>query len=278
MKSAADPQLTSPVGAGPMQIERVNNVDIAYRRTGNGATVLLLHPIGLDSSWWQPFAEQLAPQFSVVSMDFRGHGGSAPICGGVELANLADDAAALLRALGLAPAHVVGLSMGGMVAQYLAIRHPDVVRSLALLGTACTLPDEARKQMVARGEIARRDGMRAVLGATLERWFTPAALTSELANRCERRLLENDTESWAASWRGISRLDTLPLLKRIKAPTLVVTGNRDVSTPPAAATMIADNIPGAALAIIEGAPHMGPFEFPGAYLAPVVAFVQENSR
>ena len=261
-----------------MQIERVNNVAIAYRRAGKGAPVLLLHPIGLDSTWWQPFAEQLASRFSVVAMDFRGHGGSAPVSGEMELTDLADDAAGLLRALALAPSQVVGLSMGGMVAQYLAIRHPDVVRSLALLGTACTLPDEARKQMVARGELARRDGMRAVLGATLERWFTPAALTSELAKRCEERLLENDVESWASSWRAISRLDALPLLGRIKAPTLVVTGDRDLSTPPAAAKAIADNIPGAALTIVAGAPHMGPFEFPGAYLAPVEAFLQENSR
>ncbi|OGA79366.1 MAG: hypothetical protein A3G81_31495 [Betaproteobacteria bacterium RIFCSPLOWO2_12_FULL_65_14] len=260
-----------------MQIERVNNVDIAYRRAGNGAPVLLLHPIGLDSSWWRPFSEQLAPRFCVVAMDFRGHGGSAPIRGDLELADLADDAAGLLRALGLVPAQVVGLSMGGMVAQYLAIRHPDVVRSLVLLATACTLPDEARKQMVERGEIARQDGMRAVLDATLERWFTPAALTSELAKRCERRFLENDVESWAASWRAISRLDTLPLLKRIEAPTLVVTGDRDLSTPPAAARVIADNIPAAALTIIKGAPHMGPFEFPEAYLGPVTAFLQENS-
>ena len=260
-----------------MQIERVNNVEIAYRRAGKGAAVLLLHPVGLESSWWQPFAEQLAPRFSVVSMDFRGHGGSAPIRGEVELADLADDAAALLRALGLVPAQVVGLSMGGMVAQYLAIRHPDLVRSLVLLGTACTLPAEARKLMIARGDAARQGGMRAVLDATLERWFTPGALTSELAKRCERQLLENDTESWAASWRAISRLDTLALLKRIKAPTLVVTGSRDVSTPSAAATVIADNVPGAAVTIIEGAPHMGPFEFPSAYLGPVVTFMQENS-
>ena len=261
-----------------MKIERINDVAIAYRRAGTGAPVLLLHPIGLDSVWWQPFAEQLAPRFSAVAPDFRGHGGSAPVRGELELTDLADDAAGLLRALGLAPSQVVGLSMGGMVAQYLAIRHPDVVRSLVLLGTACTLPDEARKQMVARGEIARRDGMGAVLGATLERWFTPAALTSELAKRCEKRLLEDDVESWAASWRAISRLDALPLLGRIKAPTLVVTGDRDLSTPPAAAKAIADNIPGAALTIIEGAPHMGPFEFPGTYLAPVVAFLQQGSR
>jgi 3-oxoadipate enol-lactonase len=196
----------------------------------------------------------------------------------VQLAELADDAAALLRALGLAPAQVVGLSMGGMVAQYLAIRHPDLVRSLVLLGTACTLPDEARKQMVARGEIARQDGMCAVLGATLERWFTPAALTTELAKRCEKQLLENDVESWAACWRAISRLDTLPLLNRIKVPTLVMTGDRDLSTPPAAAKMIADNIPGAVLTIVEGAPHMGPFEFPGTYLRPVVVFLEGLSR
>jgi len=264
--------------ADPMQIKRVNNVEIAYRRAGEGAPVLLLHPIGLDSSWWRPFSVHLEPELCVVSMDFRGHGGSAPVRDEVELTDLADDAAGLLLSLGLAPSQVVGLSMGGMAAQHLAIRHPDLVRSLVLLGTACTLPEEARRQMVARGEIARQDGMRAVLDATLERWFTPAALTSELASRCRQRLLENDTENWAACWRAISRLDTLPLLKRIRAPTLVVTGDRDLSTPPAAARMIADNIPGARLTVIEGAPHMGPFEFPEAYLGPVAAFLRENSR
>ncbi len=261
-----------------MQIERLNNVDIAYRLNGQGSPVLLLHPVGLDSSWWQPFAEQLAPRFRVLAMDFRGHGGSAKVRGKLELADLADDAAALLRKLKLAPAQVVGLSMGGMVAQYLAIRHPELVRSLALLGTICTLPDEARKQMLARGEAARKEGMKTVLAATLERWFTPAALTSELARRCEQHLLQDDVEGWAASWGAISRIETMPQLKSIKAPTLVVTGDKDLSTPPAAAKMIAGAIPGASLSIIEGAPHMGPYEQPQSYLPPVAAFLEKNAR
>ena len=256
------------------RLARLNGLDLAYRFGGDGAPLLLLHPIGLDSSWWQPLAARLAQHFCVLAPDFRGHGGSAPIRAEVELADLADDAADLLRFLGLPSAQVVGLSMGGMAAQHLAIRHPDRIRSLSLLGTACTIPDEVRPGVAERGELARQKGMNAVLESTLERWFSPSALQSRLAESCRQKLLETDAQSWAWCWRAISRLDTLPLLQRISAPTLVVTGTQDVSAPPAAATLITRNIAHARLEIIDGAPHMGPFELPERYMAPVIAFIQ----
>jgi 3-oxoadipate enol-lactonase len=251
----------------------VNGLRLNYELNGQGSAVLLLHPVGLDLTWWEPQVEALRPEFQVLRMDFRGHGKSA-IAPPYTLAEFAADAHALLSALHIRPVHVIGLSLGGMVAQVLALQYPTEVRSLILSNTLCTLPAEARQAMRARGEAAEQAGMVAVIEPTIERWFTRGFLDSSLVARCRRHLLAQDVNAWASTWRAIADLDTLPRLAQIHVPALVTTGDADVSTPVAAAQLIANSIPGAVLKIMAGAPHMAPYETPEFFNPLVLEFLR----
>lgn len=252
----------------------VNGLRLNYQLDGQGPAVLLLHPVGLDLTWWEAQVEALRSEFQVLRLDFRGHGESAIASPPYTLVDFANDAHALLEALRLAPAHVVGLSLGGMVAQALALEFPADVRSLVLANTLCTLPAAARQAMRARGEAAEQGGMAAVVQPTLERWFTTGFLHSPLVAHCRQRLLANDVGAWAATWRAIAELDTLPRLAEIRAPTLVTTGDADVSTPVPAARVIAEHIPGAILKVIPDAPHMAPYERPDLFNPLVLEFLR----
>lgn len=255
-----------------------NGLRLHYQIEGQGPLVLFLHPVGLDLTWWKPQVEALRSEFQVLRLDFRGHGESAIASPPYTLLDFANDAHALLEVLRLAPAHVIGLSLGGMVAQLLALEYPADVHSLVLADTLCTLPDAARQAMRARGEAAELGGMAAVAQPTLERWFTAGFLDSPLVTHCRQRLLANDVGAWAATWRAIAELDTLPRLTEIRAPTLVTTGDGDVSTPVPAAEVIANHIPGAILKIMPGAPHIAPYERPDLFNPLVVEFLRSVAR
>jgi 3-oxoadipate enol-lactonase len=245
-----------------------------YEIEGDGQTVVLLHPIGLDLTCWEAQVGALAPHSRVLRVDLRGHGRSDAPPPPYTLAGFAEDVQGLLSALQLAPAHVIGLSLGGMVAQTLALEYPQAVRSLVLADTNSTLPPEARPAMVERGEAARRGGMAAVVDTTLARWFTPAFMGSTIVARCRERLLADDVEAWAASWQAISEVNTEPRLREIRVPTLVLTGEQDVSAPAARARAMATLIPEARLEIVPGAPHMAPLERPAEFNAAVLAFLR----
>ncbi len=257
-----------------MPVLSANGVRLHYRIVGEGPPVLLLHPIGLDLSCWDRLVRDLRPEFQTVAIDLRGHGLSDMPPPPYSLGDFAGDLHSLLHTLHLAPAHLVGLSLGGMVAQELALAHPGDVRSLVLAGTACTFSSEGRGVMVGRAEAAERGGMESVVQSTLERWFTPAFLGSGVVELCRRRLLADRVEAFAATWRAISELDTEPRLEEIRVPTLAITGDADIATPVSAAETIVRRIPGARLHVLPGAPHMAPLERPDLFNPPVLGFLR----
>ncbi len=257
-----------------MPYATVANVRLYYEIDGEGPTVLLLHPVGLDSTCWSMQVGALIPGFRVLRVDLRGHGRSDVPLPPYTLSGFAADVHSLLQQLQRGPAHVIGLSLGGMVAQVLALEHPRDVRSLVLADTNSTLPPEARRAMIERGEAAKRGGMASVIESTLTRWFTPAFMGSEVAARCRERLLADDVQGWAAAWQAISELDTEPRLGEIRVPTLVMTGEVDVSAPVARARAMAERIPGAILHVVAGAPHMAPLERPDLFNPPVLDFLR----
>ena len=258
-----------------MPYATVANVRLYFEIDGEGPTALLLHPVGLDSTCWVSQVEALILSFRVLRVDLRGHGRSDVPPPPYTLSGLAADVHSLLQQLQRVPAHVIGLSLGGMVAQVLALEHPKDVRSLVLADTNSTLPPEARRAMIERGESAKRGGMASVIESTLTRWFTPAFMGSDVVARCRERLLADDVQGWAAAWHAISELDTEPRLGEIRVPTLVMTGEVDVSAPVARARAMAERIPGAVLHVVAGAPHMAPLERPDLFNPPVLDFLRK---
>ena len=235
-------------------------------RTGPGgaAPVVLVHPVGLDLTYWGGQIEALGDAHDVIAFDLPGHGASAGSPEDWTLDQAADMLARVIHGSGSGSAHVVGLSVGGMIAQATALAHPGLVRSLALIGTAAGFSGDVRAGMRARARTARDVGMQAVLPSTIERWFTTEtrARRPDVIDRVTKTLLADDPLVHAAMWDMISALDLAAHLPRISCPTLILVGEQDPSTPPASARILEQGIRGATMHVIPGASHMAPLEKP----------------
>jgi 3-oxoadipate enol-lactonase len=249
-------------------------------RTGprGGAPVVLVHPVGLDLSYWDRQIEALCDAHDVVAFDLPGHGSSPGSPADWTLDQAADVLAQVVRGTGSAGAHLVGLSVGGMISQALTLAQPGLVRSLTLIDTAAAFSEEGRAGMRARAGMARAGGMAAVLPSTLQRWFMPetVARRPDLIDRVSKTLLADDPLVHAAMWDMISALDLVSQLHRISCPTLILVGEHDPSSPPAAARVLQENIQETEMYVIPGASHMAPLEKPGMINGYLQAFLDRQ--
>jgi 3-oxoadipate enol-lactonase len=243
--------------------------------SGSGPRVVLLHPVGLDLTFVAPVAEILRKDFTVLSVDQRGHGDSAAAVPAGSLEDYADNLYDLFAEIGFAPASILGFSFGGMVAQAFALKHPNAVRALVICACTSTQTPQSREIARARGDDARRDGMAVVLEATLDRWFTSAFRAAGKDQPARRRLLTDDVEGWAQAWYAMGDIHTLPRLPSIRCPTLCIADEVDKSSPPSIVEEIANAIPGARFAIMRAAPHMLFIEQPEQTARLVCDFLQE---
>lgn len=246
-----------------MQID-VNGVCIDYEVTGPaGAPVVALsHALGSSRIMWAPQRPVLAAHYRVLAFDTRGHGASATPDGLYNLDGLADEAVALFDALQIDRVHWVGLSMGGMIGQYVALRHPARLASLTLADTMAELDKVARSAWQERIETALSLGMEPLADATMERWFTARYRDG---NPPEVKLIRaqfvaTPAAGYAGCCRAIGDLNTLGRLAEIDLPVQIIVGEDDTSTPPAAAQAIHARIAGACLTVIPAAAHLSNIE------------------
>ncbi len=240
---------------------------------GTGPRVTLLHPVGLDHTFLRPVAAALSRRYTVLCADARGHGQSPVAPSAERLEDFADDVHALLAQREFAPCAVVGFSFGGMVAQTLALRYPEDVSALVPCACPSTIAEVNRAVYAERAATAERDGMAAVLDATLARWFTDAFRAGGGAETARKRLLTDDVQGWAHAWRAMAKIDTAPHLHTIRVPTLCIAGELDISSPPEIVAAIARAVPGAQFTTIPGAPHMLFIEQPQAVAREILAFL-----
>ena len=151
------------------------------------------------------------------------------------------------------------------------------MRSLCLIGSACTLPEPVRQAMRERAAKARREGMQAVLATATGHWFTPEfrQRRPDVIDRVEKTFLAFAPDQYAALWEMIATLETRERLAELICPTLLLVGEHDVSTPPAAARVIQERVTGARLEIIAGAAHLTPIETPQAVNSLLQSFFAE---
>jgi pimeloyl-ACP methyl ester carboxylesterase len=248
---------------------------IAYTDTGTPAgrpdapAIVFGHGL-LFSGWmFHPQIAALREHYRCVTIDWRGQGDSPPSRGGYDMDTLTGDAVTLVRALGVAPVHWVGLSMGGFVGQRIAARHGDLLRTLTLLGTSATAEDPAqvgRYKLLAWAQ--QVIGVNAVLDKVKPLLFGPvfladpasAATIGEWARRLARL---RRTATRKAVYGVADRLPIEPEIAGITVPTLVVAGADDSATPPAQAEHIAARVPGAELRIVPGCGHSSTLEQAG---------------
>ncbi|HET7229167.1 MAG TPA: alpha/beta fold hydrolase [Longimicrobium sp.] len=251
---------------------RVNGATLWYQEHGAGPqAIVFAHGLLWDGRMFSEQVRALSSRYRCITFDFRGQGRSEVTPGGYDMDTLADDVAALIQALGAAPCHFVGLSMGGFIGMRLAARRPELIRSLVLMETSAD-PEPAenvpRYRML--GGIARvlgRVGMRLVMPRVMRIMFGRKFL-DDPAREAERRLwrqrgMENDPVGVTRALQGV--IDRKPVydeLGRIRCPTLVMVGDQDVATVPAKAERIHGAIAGSRLVVIPGAGHTSSAEEP----------------
>jgi pimeloyl-ACP methyl ester carboxylesterase len=247
----------------------IDGRELFYERRGEGEPLLLIQGMsGTHLAWGDPFLEQLDDDFDLVFYDHRGIGRSAPVADAFTIVDLARDAVALLDALGIESAHVLGISMGGMVAQELALSDPQRVRTLTL---GCTYAGGAEGRLTDQVVAARlgralasgdRDeAIRAMYGVNVS-----SAFAADAANLGEfvamAKALPAALPVVMLQMQAITAHDTSARLAQIEAPTLVIHGDEDQMLPVANGRAIAAAIPGARLEILEGVGHMFWWEQP----------------
>ena len=243
---------------------------------GQGLPVMLSHALGLDLSMWDGFAAQLAAvTCQVARYDHRGHGGSAVPPGPYTMDQLVDDAARLIREWGRGPVVWIGLSMGGMVGQGLAIRYPELLKGLVLANTTARYPEAAQAVWAQRIAAVEAGGMAAVADMVVERYLHAdfRAAQPEAASALREQLLRCDPAGYVAACHAVRAVDWLDRLPSIRVPTLVIAGARDVGATPAMAHAIAERIPGAQLRVFDDASHLSVAEVPAAFSAAVHGFL-----
>ncbi len=250
-------------------------------RTGprGGTPVVLLHPAGLDLSYWDRQLDALCDLYDVVLFDLPGHGRSAGEPEDWTLENVTRVIAAVVAGTGAEKVHLGGLSLGGMLAQAFAVAHPQSVQSLTLMNTAAVFPEAARSAMRERALAIREGGMSAIAETLAAPWFVPATLQRrpDLRDRALKTLLHDDPLVQAAMWEMIASFDRVADLPRISCPTLVLTGELDEVTPLASAQLLRGSIPHATLAVIPNSAHMSQLEQPHLVNRHLLAFLQTTA-
>lgn len=263
-------------GDGVHRVE-VNGRSIAFRRAGTGPPVVLLHGGQSDSRDWHYQIDAFAPSFTTIAWDAPGCGRSADLPSpGYGLDDLVDDLDGFLRALGLGRAHIVGLSLGSILAIAFQDRHPSAVRSLVLAsayaGWAGSLPPaEVRR----RTELVLRDVDRP--GIEAARDLVPTLLPADAPRWLVDEQIDMISQSRPATTRTmvttIAGADLRPLLSGIRAPTLLLYGQSDVRAPEPVAHALHAGIPGSRLIFLPGAGHCGHVQQPGPWNRAVLDFL-----
>jgi 3-oxoadipate enol-lactonase len=259
-------------GATPVRRLRLaDHETVVAQRGGRGPAVVLVHALGLDWRMWEPVMGPLSAGRRVYAYDVRSHGAAAGSPVPFTMAEAAADLLAVLDALGVGRAHLVGLGYGGGIVQTVAVGHPERLASMALLAS----PDGPVGPVAERARAAEADGMEAMVVPSLTAWFTPGALATDgwgvrYARERVRRAIAAD---WTASWRALEGLDVRGRLRSVAWPTLILAGALDAAVGPEAMAGTADRIAGAAYEELPGTPHMQTLERPGLVAAALDAFL-----
>lgn len=249
-----------------MPVLQLQDLALYYEVTGDGSPLLLIHGLGSSSRDWEMQIEPFAKDYQVITVDLRGHGQSGKPPGPYSIRMFAEDTAALVRRIDILPAHVVGISMGGMVAFELAVHFPQLLRSLTIVNSYPEMRVETLQehlQVWRRFLILELLGMRG-MGRMLGGRLFPFPEQSDLRETFVSRWAQNNKRAYRESLRAILNWDVESRLGEIDCPVLVVASDQDYVTVEEKRVYTA-KIPNAKLVIIEDARHAVTAERPDQF-------------
>lgn len=253
---------------------QANGIDIAYDMQGAGPALLFIHGLGSTHSDWEPQMAAFAKQYKVISLDLRGHGHSSKPAGPYSIALFAADVAALLRGLDIDAAHVVGISLGGVIGFQLTLDHPELVKTLTVVNSG---PEAIVRNLlqkfgvwlrlytVRRGDIAK-------LGKTLGMKLFPAPESHAARDGFIERFAHNDPLAYEHAFRALIGWSVADRIGGITCPVLVVAADKDY-TPLSFKQAYVTKIPGAQLEVVADSRHALPMEKPAAFNAVLQKFL-----
>ena len=261
-----------------MPFARSEDRRIAYQVSGpeSAPPIVLLHALGADMRMWEPQREALEADHRVVRLDLRGHGASDAPPGPYTVELLAEDVLAVCEDIGLPRFHLCGLSLGGLVALWLASRHPGCLRSAVFSNTAARIgtPELWEERIAA----IRRAGMEGIREAALSRFFSESFATAhpEVVRAAEETLLTTSSEGYIGCCEALRTADLRSEVSSISVPSLILAGRRDVSTPPEEVHRLHDQIPDGELVVLD-AGHLSNLEQPEAFSRTILSFLGDQA-
>lgn len=256
----------------------VRDIDLYYEIAGQGQPILFIHGLGSSSRDWEPQVAFFAKHYQVVTFDVRGHGQSGKPPGPYSIPLFATDTAELIKSLGIAPAHIIGISMGGMIAFQLAVSAPDLVRSLVIVNSGPEFILRTFKERIGglqRLLIVRLLGMRK-MGQVLSKRLFPKPEHKELRRVFVERWAENDRRAYSDAMRAIVGWSVSDRLGDIRSPTLVIAADEDYAPVSLKEAYIA-KMPQAELVVIADSRHATPAERPEQFNEALMAFLSRQA-
>ena len=256
-----------------------NGIEISYEIEGEGPLVTFSHSLACNLSMWDEQVRVLRDRYRVLRYDTRGHGQTSAPTGAYTLDQLADDLKGLLDGLGVAATHFVGLSMGGMIGQVLALKHPAMVQSLTLCDTTSRYPPGAAAVWEERIKTVGAQGMEPMVAPTLERWFTPPfrARRKDLMGTIGTMIRRTPAAGYVGCCHALPKINVTERLRDVRCPALVIVGEDDPGTPVEMARDIHAALPVAELAVLCRASHLSNVEQPGEFNRALGGFLDKLS-
>lgn len=261
---------------------KINGMTLAFNDRGTGLPIVFLHAFPLNRTMWTKQEDALSSQFRVITIDLRGHGESDAPLWHYSLDQAADDVHGLLDYLSIRQTVFVGLSMGGYILFAFHRKFADRVTGMVLADTRAQADtDEGKQARFEMAQIAYKQGARAIADMMIPKLLSPATIQTrpELVQHVRTMIEGNQISGIAGDLMAMAeRPDSIPLLQRMTCPAQIIVGELDLPTPPSDATLMADRIPNARLAIIPGAAHLSNLERPDLFNETVRSFVANITR
>jgi 3-oxoadipate enol-lactonase len=258
-----------------MKIARLGDVALHWREDGDpgGAPVVFANSLGTDLRLWDDIVPLLPPGLRIIRYDKRGHGLSSCPPAPYSMGALVTDAERLLDHLGVTGCVFVGLSVGGMIAQGLAVKRLDLVRGMVISNTAAKIG--TAQMWDERIAAVRAGGIEALTDAVMERWFSKAFRQTEALTLWRNMLVRQPAEGYIGCGAAIAGTDFYTTTATLTLPTLAIAGTEDGSTPPDLVRETADLIKGSRFHLVRGAGHLPCVERPAEYAEVLTAFLHE---